>query len=82
MIFESIDLLQVFLFQKYSTNIMCSNCYDILLNGNIYTLKIRTVVCPAYHTETGHVSEHIEAETKWPPFSDNIFKCIFLNANV
>ena len=26
--------------------------------------------------------EHIEAETKWPPFADDIFKCIFLNENV
>ena len=25
---------------------------------------------------------HIEAKTKWPPFADDIFKCIFLNENV
>ena len=25
---------------------------------------------------------HIEAQTKWPLFRDNIFKCIFLNENV
>ena len=28
------------------------------------------------------LSYHIEAETKWPPFPDDIFKCIFLNENV
>ena len=26
--------------------------------------------------------EHIQAETKWPTFPDDIFKCIFLNENV
>ena len=25
---------------------------------------------------------HIETESKWPPFSDDIFKCNFLNENV
>ena len=25
---------------------------------------------------------HIEAETKWPPFPDDIFKCNFLNENI
>ena len=26
--------------------------------------------------------EHIGAETKWPPYPDAIFKCIFLNENI
>ena len=28
------------------------------------------------------MTKHIEAETKWPTFSDDKLKCIFLNANV
>ena len=28
------------------------------------------------------ITWHIEAEIKWPPFPDDIFKCIFLNENV
>ena len=25
---------------------------------------------------------HIETQTKWPPFPNDIFKCIFFNENV
>ena len=36
-----------------------------------------------FHIFTGPVPEHIEAETKWPPFRRrHLFKCIFSNENV
>ena len=34
-------------------------------------------------TQTIRLIEHIEAETKWPPFfADDILICIFLNENI
>ena len=38
--------------------------------------------CRTVEFDTPFMPKHIEAETKWTPFADDIFKCIFLNDNV
>ena len=49
--------------------------------GNVMRLRIIYVLIKLLPHQ-GSVSEHIEAETKWLPFPDDILKWIFLNENV
>ena len=35
-----------------------------------------------YPAENHYAFQNIEVVTKWPPFSDDIFKCIFLNEKI
>ena len=55
----------------------------------IYNMEIQQNVVAVSLCLRGHLVSfisnallHIEAYTKWPTFPDDIFKCIFLNANI
>ena len=50
------------------------SCCDTLIWAKYSTSRLSTAQSSRYW--------HIEAETKWPPFPDDVFRCIFLNENI
>ena len=43
---------------------------------------VRYMFTPIWVEKVDHELWHIEAETKWPAFPDDIFRYIFLNGNI
>ena len=67
---------------RHGWNITLQSCTWIksLTVSRIFMLVRPSIVTPSKCPfEYGSRYLYIEAETKWPPFPDDIFKCIFLN---
>ena len=78
-----------FSFKKMHLKVSSAKRRPFCLGLNVFisscltdTVDILETNAPVACTSVYHSPSHIEAETKWPPFSRRHFKCIFLNENI